>query len=226
MTYYAVAKGRRIGVFTNWSDVKGYVIGFNGPKFRKFDTKEEAEAFVLLHAKPETSYEEHDVSTPIRETDSILIAFCDGACSQNGKQGAKAGYSSVWPWHENYDGGWPLIDKPRTNNRAEFSGLIKTFEIADMIDPSQSKEVLVFTDSMFLIRCFTEWMPKWKRNGFKKSDGTNVLNQDLLVVIDDLMNERRVTLKHVKAHTGKTDWVSIQNDKADKLAKYGVTRCP
>jgi ribonuclease HI len=221
MTYYAVAKGRRIGVFTNWTEVKGYVIGFNGPKFRKFDTKEEAEAFVTEQMPDE----EHDISNPIKETDSIIIAFCDGACSQNGKQGAKAGCSSVWPWHEEHDGGWPLTDRPRTNNRAEFSGLIKTLEIADNIDPSQSKEVLVFTDSMFLIRCFTEWMPKWKKNGFKKSDGTDVLNQDLLVIIDDLMKKRRVTLKHVKAHTGKKDWISIQNEKADKLAKYGVTQC-
>lgn len=224
MTYYAIAKGKKTGIFTNWAEVKGYVFGFNGPKFRKFDTHDEAEQFLALHASSQSTSNVQEVQgvQEVQETDDIMIAFCDGACSQNGKVTARAGYSSVWPWHDEYSGGWPLDGSPKTNNRAEFSGLIKTLEIADIIDPTGRKEVLVFTDSMFLIKCFTEWMPKWKRNGFKKSDGTAVLNQDLLVIIDDLLKKRKTTLKHVKAHTGKTDWVSRQNEKADKLARDAV----
>jgi ribonuclease HI len=153
---------------------------------------------------------------------SALVAFTDGACSANGKANAKGGYSSVWPFHEEHNGGWPLVcDKP-TNNKAEFMGLIKSFEIADKIDPGRQKKLEVYTDSMFLINCVTKWLRGWKRNGFKKADGKPVLNQDLLLMIDELMKTRTVVLHHVRAHTGGTDWKSINNAKADELARASV----
>ena len=46
MVYYAVAKGRTIGVFTVWTDCKKSIDGFNGAIFKKFDSKEDAENFV------------------------------------------------------------------------------------------------------------------------------------------------------------------------------------
>jgi len=46
MVYYAVAKGRTIGVFTVWSDCKQSIDGFNGAIFKKFESKEDAENFV------------------------------------------------------------------------------------------------------------------------------------------------------------------------------------
>ena len=243
--FYAVAKGRSKGVFTKWTDVVPLVKGYTFAKFRKFATREEAEAFVAEHAtikirssgqqqilttvdglalKPPSAPIDipEDTYTPIKETKDILIVFTDGACSANGRANARASYSSVWPWHPEHDGGWRITEGAATNNRGEFMGLVKSFEIADKIDPECTKELLVFTDSMFLINCLTKWVVGWKRNGFKKADGSPVLNQDLLVLLDQLMRRRKVTLRHVSAHTGKKDWASQFNDKADRLAKNAL----
>lgn len=151
-----------------------------------------------------------------------LVVFTDGACSANGKKNARGGYSAVWPDYPHMDGGWPLEGEKATNNRAEFMGLIKSFEIADKIDPERKLHLEVYTDSMFLINCITKWLAGWKRNGFKKADGKPVLNQDLLLIIDQLRMKRMVVLNHVRAHTGKTDWKSVYNAKADALAVSAV----
>lgn len=151
-----------------------------------------------------------------------LEVFTDGACSANGKKYARAAYSTVWPKYPELNGGWAMEGDKATNNRAEFMGLIKSFEIADIIEPERKRTIDVYTDSMFLVNCVTKWLANWKRNGFIKSDGKPVLNQDLLLEIDRLKGMRRLNLHHVRAHTGGTDWKSIHNNTADKLARSAV----
>ena len=45
-SFYAVAKGLKTGVFTSWSDCKVQIDGFKGARYKKFDSREEAEQFV------------------------------------------------------------------------------------------------------------------------------------------------------------------------------------
>lgn len=214
MPYYAIAKGRKTGIYEDWNEAKRLVIGYNGAKFKKFDTLADAQAFVNGGNNDPSVHETHD-----KEPDGFLIAFCDGACSGNGRKNAKGGYSSIWPFHEEHNGGWILSCENPTNNKAEFMGLIKSFEIADIIDPEKSKTLQVYTDSMFLINCITKWLSNWKKNGFKKSDGSDVLNQDLLMIIDECQSKRQLELIHVRAHTGGTDWKSRWNAIADAYAQ-------
>lgn len=44
--------------------------------------------------------------------------------------------------------------------------------------------VRVNTDSKFMIDCAQSWMPNWKENGWKKVDGTDVVNKDDLIKLD------------------------------------------
>tara|TARA_B110000259_G_scaffold184524_1_gene231759 strand:+ start:3623 stop:3814 length:192 start_codon:yes stop_codon:yes gene_type:complete len=46
MPYYAVANGRKIGIFSNWNDCCESVKGYSHTVFKKFDTKEEADLFL------------------------------------------------------------------------------------------------------------------------------------------------------------------------------------
>lgn len=48
--YYAVAKGRKTGIFKTWGECELQVKKFKGAKFKKFDTKEEAELFIELNS--------------------------------------------------------------------------------------------------------------------------------------------------------------------------------
>ena len=42
-SYYAVAKGRNVGIFSNWNECKLHVLGFDGARFKGFNSKEDAE---------------------------------------------------------------------------------------------------------------------------------------------------------------------------------------
>ena len=44
--YYAVRKGHTTGVFDNWPEAQAATSGFSGPEYKKFKTKEEAEAYL------------------------------------------------------------------------------------------------------------------------------------------------------------------------------------
>jgi ribonuclease HI len=146
-----------------------------------------------------------------------LQVFLDGSAIGNGKVSVKAGYAAVFPSAPELSLAEPLgvmNNQIPTNNRAEFLALIRAHEVAP-----DGCTLHVFTDSMLLLKTVTEWLPTWKRKGWKKADGAPVLNLDLVKRIDQIKSERRITMQHVKAHTGKTDFNSIWNAEADKRAK-------
>lgn len=156
---------------------------------------------------------------------NIINVFTDGSCIQGGKtkkQSRPAGYSCVFPEYPSYNHSAKLLGPEKTNNRAEFSACIAAFKIADQIDPKLQKLLYVYTDSELLINSVTKWLPGWKAKNWKKADGSPVKNIDLLKILDDAIKRRVVVFRHVRAHTGKKDWQSVNNDLADKLAKQAA----
>lgn len=150
---------------------------------------------------------------------SGIVCFTDGSCIGNGKKGAKAGYAVVYPEHPEYDLSEPLTAGPATNNRAEYMAVIRAIETADLINPGRNLILRVYTDSALLVNSLTKWRKGWKAKGWKKADGTPVMNLDLLQRLDDQMGQRVVLFHHVRAHTGGKDYNSVHNDRADKLAR-------
>ena len=157
------------------------------------------------------------------ENDKTLIAFCDGSAINNGKPDCVCGYGIAWPYHPEHNTAELLKGGLQTNNRAEYMALARTMMIADALDPSFDKTLIVYTDSMLLINSLTKWVYAWKKNGWKKKDNHPVANVDLLVMLEDLREKRKLVLRHVKAHTGKPCWESRFNDKVDLMAKKVVT---
>jgi ribonuclease HI len=152
---------------------------------------------------------------------SIINVFTDGSCIQSSKnkKNRPAGYACVFPEYPKNNYAAKLEGEVKTNNRAEFMACIKAYEIANKIDPSKNMLLCVHTDSELMINSLTKWLPGWKAKGWKKADGSPVLNVDLLRIMDTEKQKRATIFKHVKAHTGKQDWASIHNDLADKMAK-------
>jgi ribonuclease HI len=107
----------------------------------------------------------------------------------------------------------------KTNNRAELMAVISAFDIADKIDPGKTTPLMVYTDSELVINSVMKWMSGWKRHGWRKSDGKTIMNKDLIMMLDERKALRPVSMKHVRAHTGRSDWESMWNDAADKLAR-------
>lgn len=150
-----------------------------------------------------------------------LNVFTDGSCIQStkSKKLRLAGYACVFPDHPQYNFAAKLEGAEKTNNRAEYTACIAAFQVADKINPDREKVLVVHTDSELMINSLTKWLNGWKAKGWVKADGKPVKNVDLLRVLDQCMKNRIAIFKHVKAHTGKTDWASINNDLADRLAK-------
>jgi ribonuclease HI len=148
-----------------------------------------------------------------------MICFTDGACTNNGKNGAKSSFAVVWPSHPERDHAQLVEGSLQTNNRGEYCALIHAGKQADEINPDGNEVLEVYTDSMLLINTVEKWMASWKKRGWYKADGGLVANLDLIKAIDELCQRRKIVMHHVPAHTGKKNWESVNNDKADKMAR-------
>ncbi|KAG3114872.1 hypothetical protein PI124_g9946 [Phytophthora idaei] len=213
--WYAVAKGRKTGVFRTWNEAKIQVENLFSSSFKKFPTKEEAEAFANQHATA-TKKQEGD---PDPKDPNTLVAFCDGSALENGRRKCRAGYACIFPHCEEWNVAKQLVEERATNNRAEYMAALEAMKRANLEDPEGCRMLYIFSDSMLLIRSMTEWIGKWQKNNWSKSDGSPVQNRDLLELLVAEKGNRCIRWTHVKAHTGKKDWRSKWNDVADNAAR-------
>jgi ribonuclease HI len=73
------------------------------------------------------------------------------------------------------------------------------------------------TDSEYLRKGITEWIGKWKQNGWKTSDRKPVKNADLWMKLDEARQRHKVDWRWVKGHAGEPE-----NERADELARAGL----
>ncbi len=142
------------------------------------------------------------------------IIYTDGACKGNGKSDASAGGWGVFITYP--DGSERHLwggEENTTNNRMELMAAIKALEVTDPALPIQ-----LFTDSNYVKEGISKWIHGWKNRGWKKSDGTAVLNQALWQQLDDLSQHRVIDWQWLKGHAGHQG-----NEMADALANKGVT---
>lgn len=149
-----------------------------------------------------------------------IVCFTDGSCIGNGKTNPRGAYAVVWPEYKQLNQVKILEGPIQTNNRAEISALILAIDIMDStLDINKEKTLVVYSDSMLLINTVMKWMDTWKKKDWKKSTGDQVMNLDLIKRIDQLKSKRKIILRHVKAHSKKTDWMSVHNSLADDMAR-------
>ncbi len=99
-----------------------------------------------------------------------------------------------------------------TNNQMELLAAIKALESL-----KEMCEVNLYTDSKYVKQGITEWIIKWKANGFKNSKKKPVVNAELWMKLDSLASQHKVNWQWVKAHAGHID-----NERADALANQGL----
>jgi len=75
--------------------------------------------------------------------------------------------------------------------------------------------VAIYTDSTYVIRGIQEWIPNWKRRGWRTLDGKDVVNRELWERLWDLVQDRRnpVEWHYVRGHTGIPG-----NERVDEIA--------
>lgn len=98
-----------------------------------------------------------------------------------------------------------------TNNRMELTAAVRALEAL-----KRPCHVILHTDSEYLKKGITEWMPTWKRKGWRGSDGP-VKNADLWRQLDDLTAKHTVEWRWVRGHAGNE-----LNERCDELACQAI----
>ena len=99
-----------------------------------------------------------------------------------------------------------------TNNIMELTAAIKALEFLKV-----SSNVVLTTDSKYVMQGITEWIHNWKERGWKTASKKPVLNKELWKELDKLTNFHSVKWKWIKGHSGHRE-----NEIADQLANKGI----
>lgn len=98
-----------------------------------------------------------------------------------------------------------------TNNAMELTAVVEGLRTL-----TRPCYVEVFTDSVYVGKGMTEWMSKWKSNGWKRRDGKllkPIKNEDLWRTLDELMATHKIKYTRVAGHSGHPE-----NERCDTLA--------
>ena len=144
--------------------------------------------------------------------------YTDGSFFKRGNK-IYCGYGICFGKKEYKDISKPFKGKNPTNNRAELYAIYKALKICSK-KFKDLEEVNIYSDSEYSIKIFTEWLEKWIKN--KKE----YLNKDIIDKIKKLLDENdfKVNFIHINSHTGKKDNHSLNNNRADELAREGALR--
>lgn len=135
-------------------------------------------------------------------------AYTDGACKGNPGPGGWGVWLRYAGHERELHGGAPQT----TNNRMELQAVIEA--LAALKKPCR---VRIHTDSQYVHKGMTEWLPGWKRRGWKSSGGGAVKNVDLWRQLEAAAAVHQVEWIWVRGHNGHDG-----NERADALANLGV----
>ena len=139
----------------------------------------------------------------------LVWLYTDGACSGNPGPGG-------WAYILKHPASGQVRDasgaEPHTtNNRMELLSVIEG--LASLKRPCKIELV---TDSQYVAKGISEWMPKWKSNGWQRKEGGRfkpVMNTDLWQRLDTLLPTHKIHVTHVLGHRGHPE-----NEACDRMA--------
>lgn len=140
-----------------------------------------------------------------------VTIYTDGACLKNPGPG---GYAAIIVL-DNEIRELTGCEPSTTNNRMEMRAVIEALSSL-----KNRCRVVVFTDSQYLKKGFTEWLSKWQQNNWMTSDRRPVKNRDLWERLIDICSRHLVDWKWIKGHEG-----DLYNERCDKLAKKAISAC-
>ncbi|RXG67085.1 hypothetical protein Avbf_12445 [Armadillidium vulgare] len=130
--------------------------------------------------KPKLTEVEREKGKFLVDSDGFLVVYTDGACGFNGKHGAKAGCGVYFGEDHPMNVSEPVKGRA-TNNTAEIQAATYALELTKS---AGFDKVIINTDSQFMINCASSWMQNWKKNNWKKKDGSEVINKEDLIELD------------------------------------------
>jgi ribonuclease HI len=139
---------------------------------------------------------------------SGIEIYTDGACRGNPGPGGWAALLRMGEREREISGAEPHT----TNNRMELTAVIRALQALKR--PVQAR---VYTDSEYVRRGISEWLPAWKARGWRTADRKPVKNQDLWQQLEELARNHRIEWHWVPGHAGVPD-----NERVDRLANEAI----
>ena len=137
-----------------------------------------------------------------------IIIYTDGGCRGNPGPG---GWGAILEYGE-YRKELKGHAEETTNNRMELTAVIEGLETL-----KRPCRVHIVTDSQYVKQGITQWISRWRRNGWRTAAKQQVKNRDLWERLDAALKQHQVEWEWVRGHTGHPE-----NERADQLANKGV----
>jgi ribonuclease HI len=140
-----------------------------------------------------------------------VTVYTDGACEPNPGPGGWAALL-IFDEHEKVLSG---SEPHTTNNRMELTAAVQALQAL-----SKRARVDIYTDSEYLRRGITEWLPDWRRRGWKRKTG-KLANIDLWQALETALSEHELHWHWVRGHAGDR-----LNQRVDGLARKAIRNHP
>lgn len=137
-----------------------------------------------------------------------VVIYTDGACRGNPGPGGWGAILRRGADEKELYG----AERMTTNNRMELMAAIGALEAL-----KYPCDVVLTTDSEYLRRGITEWLPQWKRRGWRTADKKPVKNQDLWERLERAAASHRIRWDWIRGHSGHPE-----NERADQLANRAI----
>lgn len=148
-----------------------------------------------------------------------VVVFTDGGCENNGKKGARAAWAVWFPDHKDFSDAQVVpADQQQTNQRGELMAISQAIKIIEKNFPYET-DIQIMTDSDYSKNCLTKWLPSWISKNWKTSTNKDVCHRDLIEDTSTRLSKfNSFTIIHVDAHTGGSDYNSVNNAIVDRMA--------
>ena len=138
----------------------------------------------------------------------MIEIYTDGACRGNPGPGGWAALLKQGAHEKEISG----AEAHTTNNRMELTAVIRALEAL-----KRPVRASVYTDSEYVRRGISEWLPDWKARGWRTAGRKPVKNQDLWQRLDELAAGHEIEWHWVPGHAGVPG-----NERVDRLANAAI----
>lgn len=139
-----------------------------------------------------------------------VIIYTDGACRGNPGPGGWAALLRYTAKEKIISG----AEMKTTNNRMELSAAIHALKALKV-----SCKVDLYTDSQYVQKGISEWLPRWKKKNWKTASKKPVKNADLWETLDKLTEPHQIKWHWVKGHSNHKE-----NDLVDSVANRAIDK--
>jgi ribonuclease HI len=136
-----------------------------------------------------------------------VTIYTDGACSPNPGPGGWAALLKFNDQEKTLTGG----ARQTTNNRMELTAAVEALKAL-----KRPCQIEFFTDSEYLKRGITEWLPGWRQRNWRRKAGS-LANVDLWQALDQTITQHKINWHWVRGHAGHPE-----NERVDRLARMAI----